>query len=408
MTTTTTLVHRAPSAPTVWWRDCLVYEVSSPALGAVELPGLYGLLDHVTSLGMTSVLLRPSLMDATHDLDVFGQLVRLAHERDLKVLVRISGGIGPATGGHARDDARVAVGAEEEGRGLVRRADAFLRAGADGIDLGTILPPQVMPRTDLDLLSQAVTDLHSLLAQYCEDGVLGADVSADYPEVMRHHLQEDWFHHLRDDSVVLTRWDVDSLTRHLTFSLAEHDRFGAPPAWRVLPPFRLRSQTDPGDGWRWFAVPDEERRRRAVALQALALALPGVVYLRQGDEIALLDTDKPVSPVETSALVNMHSATQASEFGSPLATVRHATRLRRERRLSDAPLAFVRGLDWCPPGALTLLVRDMVVLVNTTSEPVALPEHAEVLLSSHHLGQAGGHLQVPASTTAWLTADTVR
>lgn len=407
MPTTTTLVHRASTGATAWWRHALVYEVSSPRLGAVEVPGLFGLLDHVVSLGLTTVLVRPSLMDARHDLEVMRRLTELAHERDLRVLVRVSGGVGPVTGEHAGQDHRIFLGAEAGGPELVRRAEAFLGAGADGIDIGMILPPQVASETDLDLLSSYVTDLHGLLALHSADGILGADASADYPDAMRHHLQEDWFHHLRDDALMLTRWDVDSLTRHLTGSLAEHDRFGAPPVWRVLPPFRLRRETDPGDGRRWFAVDDQERRKRAVALQALALALPGAVYVRQGDEIAMLDTDKPDSPVELSALVNMHAATQASEFGSPLATVRHATRMRREHRLACAPLAFVTGLHWCPPEAFTALVRDVVVLVNTSREPVVLPEHAEVLLSSQHLGQADGRLQVPPSATAWLNAATV-
>lgn len=407
MTTTTTLVHRASPGPAPWWRQALVYEVPSPQLGAVEVPGLFGLLDHVVSLGMDTVLLRPSLMDAVHDLDVLARLTDLAHERGLRVLTRVSGGVGPVTGPHAGEDARVFVGAEAGGEELVRRSGAFLSAGADGVDVGTIVPPQVTSQTDLDVLSSYIADLHGMLALHSEDGILGADVSADYPDAMRHHLQEDWLHHLRDDSLVLARWDADSLTRHVTASLAEHDRFGAPPVWRVLPSFHLLPETDPGDGRRWFVTDAAERRRRAIALQTLALALPGAVYVRQGDEIAMLDADKPTSPLELSALVNRHAATQASEFGSPLATVRHATRLRRERRLASAPTAFVTGLRWCPPDALTVLVRDLLVLVNTSDAPVALPEHAEVLLSSQHLSQAEGRLLVPPSATAWLDAATV-
>ena len=71
--------------------------------------------------------------------------------------------------------------------------------------------------------------LHGQLAEYVDEGIIGADVTADYPESLRHHLQDDWVHHLRDDCLTLTRWSAESLTSHLTRSLDEHDRFGAPP-----------------------------------------------------------------------------------------------------------------------------------------------------------------------------------
>ena len=289
----------------------------------------------------------------------------------------------------------------------MERAEAFLSAGADGIDLGTIIPPEVTERTDLARLTEYFSILHGLIASYTDDGMIGADVSADYPRTLHHHLQEDWLHHLRDDALILARWDAESMTAHLTRSLDDHDRFGAPPVWRFLPSYRLCEATDPGDGRNWFAVDDGRRRQRATALQALALALPGSVYLRQGDEVGLPDSDKPTAPLELAGLVNARAHDQGSLFGSPLATVRHATHVRRERRLAVAPLAFVTGLDWCPPRALTLLARDVLVMVNTTDEPVILPQGADVLLSSQGLEQAEGRLMVPTMTTAWLDAASV-
>ena len=407
MTTTTTLVHRAHNGPLEWWRDGLVYEVASPELGAVELAGVEYLVDHVASLGFTVLLLRPSLMDARNDLDPFRGLVERAHGAGIRIVVRVSGALGPVTGPHARDDDRIVVGAEREGEGIVERAEAFLSAGADGIDLGTIIPPEVTERTDLARLTESFSILHGLIASYTDDGMIGADVSADYPRTLHHHLQEDWLHHLRDDTLILARWDAESMTAHLTRSLDDHDRFGAPPVWRFLPSYRLCEATDPGDGRRWFAVDDGRRWQRATALQALALALPGSVYLRQGDEVGLPDRDKPTAPLELAGLVNARAHDQGSLFGSPLATVRHATHVRRERRLAAAPLAFVTGLNWCPPRTLTLLARDVLVMVNTTDEPVILPRGANVLLSSQGLEQAEGRLMVPTMTTAWLDAASV-
>ena len=110
------------------------------------------------------------------------------------------------------------------------------------------MPPEVDRQTDLNRLSDYFAILQALVAEHVDEGLIGADVSAVYPEALRHHLEDDWLHHLRDDALMLVCWDADSLTRHITHSLDEHDRFGAPPVWRYLPSYRLMEHTDPGDG----------------------------------------------------------------------------------------------------------------------------------------------------------------
>ena len=406
--TTTTLVHRVYNGPLEWWRDGLVYEVGSHELGAHGLDNLHGVLDHALTLGAAVVLVRPSLLSTDTELESFRAFTDRAHELGLKVVARISGALGPVTGAHVPQDNPVVVGLEQEGDGLLERAAAFLSAGADGIDLGTVVPPEVTDKTDLDRLSEYFAILQALVAEHAEEGTIGADISADYPETLRHHFQDDWLHHLRDDRLTLVRWDAESLTRHITESLDEHDRFGAPPVWRYLPNVRLQRTSDPGDGRRWFEVADDRlHHRRAMALQALMLALPGSVYLRQGDEMGLLDRDKPTDPVDLARAVDEHCPPWDSPFGSPLATVRHASRMRREHALATAPLAFVRGLGWWPDDVLALLARDVLVLVNTSDRPLGLPERAEVLLSSASLNQEDGRIVVPPTTTVWINALTV-
>lgn len=407
MTTTTTLVHRVYNGPLEWWRDGLVYEIGSAQVGAADLDAAHGILDHVASLGFNVVLVRPSRVPTDGDLSSFRSFAGRAHELGLRVIARISGALGPVTGAHARDANPIFIDQESGEEKLLQRAAAFLAEGADGVDLGTIVPPQVSAETDLDLLSEHLALLQALVAEHVDDGLIGADVSADYPDALRHHLQDDWLHHLRDDALMLTRWEADSLTRHITHSLDEHDRFGAPPVWRYLPSYRLVRSTDPGDGYCWFETSDEERGRRSLALQALVLALPGAVYLRQGDEISLPDKDKPSSTQELARLINERSGDQGDQFGSPLSTVRHATYVRQEHALATGPFAFVVGLDWCPADVLTFLNRDILVLVNTSDRGVALPEQAQVLLASAALVQEDRRLLVPPTTTAWLQASTV-
>ena len=262
-TTTTTLVHRPYNGPSQWWREGLVYEVISPEVTADDLRGALDDLAHVSSLGFQTLLVRPAWVDpdAEKDVEALRAFIARAHERGLRVITRVSGALGPVTGRSAREPNPVVMGRESLGPGLLRRAEAFLEAGSDGVDLGTIVPPQVTGRTDLERISGYVSAIQALLVEYAPEGILGADVSAGYPQNLRHHLQDDWFHHLRDDSFMLVRWDAGSITRHISRSLREHDRFGAPPMWRVLPSYALGPETDPGDGRRWFAVEAHARVR---------------------------------------------------------------------------------------------------------------------------------------------------
>ena len=118
---------------------------------------------------------------------------------------------------------------------------------------------------------------------------------------------------------------------------------------------------------------------------------------------------EPGESVRTCAVREVAEETGARiALGQPLETIRYAASLRRERGLANAPLAFVTGVGWCPPGVLTFLVRDVLVLVNTTQEAVVLPAGAKVLLSSHMLDRSDGILRVPPTTTVWLRSSTVR
>ena len=216
MTTTTTLVHRPYDGPEEWWRHALVYEIPSPALGAADLRRTGPIIDHALNLGMDAVLIRPSLLDVSSEMDSIRGFIDNARTQGLRTIVRISGALGPITGPYAKQTTGFVTGLEGDGDDLLRRSEAYLQAGAAGIDLGTIVPPQVTRETRLDRLSAYFAMLHGQLAEYVEDGIVGADVTADYPDSLRHHLQDDWIHHLRDDCLTLTRWDAESITSHLT------------------------------------------------------------------------------------------------------------------------------------------------------------------------------------------------
>lgn len=415
MTTRTLLVHRVSSRDVAWWRDALVYELPSPSLSAQDLRDALALLDHAVSLGMNAVTVRPSQINVDlagdsnpEDLEAFATFVSQAHERELRVIVRTSGALGPVTGVYAGENRAFLTGYEVGGPALIDRAEAFLQRGADGIDLGMVVPPDVSPDTDLELLSEYFRLLRGRIALAADEGILAVEVSVEHPRQMLHHIQEDWLHHLRDDALTLAQWDAQSIRRQIVASLSERDRFAVSPVWRFLPSISFSEHNNPGHGSEWFNVDAEQRRSRSLAFQALILALPGVVYIREGDEVAILDEDKPASQSELNERVFELSGQQADLFGSPLATLRHATYIRGERGLASAPLAFVDGLEWCPSQALTLLLRDVLVLVNVTSESIHLPGSASIILSTAQLGRREGRLVVPPGATVWLEASTVR
>jgi len=298
VTTTTTLVHRPYDGPEEWWRHALVYEIPSPALGAAELDRTDPIIKHARYLGMDAVLIRPSLLDIDTEMDSIHRFIDEAGEQGLRTIVRISGALGPITGPYAKQTTSFVTGLEGAADDLLRRSEAYLQAGAAGIDLGTIVPPQLTSGIRLDRLSTYCAMLHGQLAEYVDEGIIGADVTADYPESLRHHLQDDWVHHLRDDCLTLTRWNAESLTSHLTRSLDEHDRFGAPPTWRFLPPHILSEHLDPGDGQRWYSVNHEERLRRGLAPPGMMLGLWAVWSFRRQRT-----TINPHLPQQTVALV---------------------------------------------------------------------------------------------------------
>ena len=94
MTTTTTLVHRPYDGPEEWWRHALVYEVPSPALGADDLERTGPIVEHALHLGMDAVLIRPSLLDVSSELDSIRRFIDNARTLGLRTVVRVSRALG--------------------------------------------------------------------------------------------------------------------------------------------------------------------------------------------------------------------------------------------------------------------------------------------------------------------------
>ena len=235
-------------------------------------------------------------------------------------------------------------------------------------------------------------------------------------------------------------------------SLAAFGAVGAPSTWVLSTHDVVRHATrlsvteaNPqghGLGPRSKGLPDYEAGlRRARAATALMLALPGSAYLYQGEELGLpevihLPDDARQDPTwfrtggerygrdgcrvpipwESAAPSYGFGPTDASWLPQPtqwaslardaqrgvpdstLSLYRDALRLRREHDLGAGSLDWLQrpGL---PSSVVALRNGDVVVVANTGTEPVELPE-GEVLLAS---GPLDGR-RLPHDTTAWLRA----
>ncbi len=186
----------------------------------------------------------------------------------------------------------------------------------------------------------------------------------------------------------------------------------------------------------------EQGTRRARAAALLTLALPGSVYVYQGEELGLpevedIPADRLQDPMylrsggtdpgrdgcrvplpwsgdstpfgfspESSARpwlpqpaewAGRTAEVQSADPSSMLSLYRAALRLRRaEAGLGDGPMS------WIDTAGGVLAFRrtgEFICLVNLGDAPAELPAHEELLLTSGPLGEDG---RVPKDTAVWL------
>ncbi|MCT4351799.1 glycoside hydrolase family 13 protein [Streptomyces sp. Je 1-79] len=275
------------------------------------------------------------------------------------------------------------------------------------------------------------------------------------PDSLPRYLRADELHTGFNFPFMQAPWEPGALRAVIDGTLAQHALVGAPATWvlgshdatrvvtrygRADTSFTERHQPAPVD------LDLGTRRARAAAL--LSFALPGAVYVYQGDELGLWEVeDIPVHLRQDPAVQQSGGTdpgrdgcrvplpwegdeapfgfspsdvgtegteatepwlpqppawkdhTVAAESGDPASTLelyRAALHIRRtEPALGDGPLEWLDAAD----GVLAFTRgHGFVCLVNFTAGPVELPAHTEPLLSSGPL--AGG--LVPPDTTVWF------
>ncbi|WP_426567029.1 glycoside hydrolase family 13 protein [Angustibacter sp. McL0619] len=323
------------------------------------------------------------------------------------------------------------------------------------------LGPGEHPYVDRDELQDVYRSWRQIADEYGDRALVGEIWLPDVERFGR-YLRPDVLHTAFNFDFLTCAWDVDRLRRSIETTLAVHEQVGAPATWVLAnhdvtrPATRYgRSDTSFAFERKRFGTPTDLdlglRRARAAAL--LSMALPGSVYVYQGDELGLPEVeDLPLDQLEdpmhersggidpgrdgcrvplpwsgqeppygfSAPLLGAGAAptwlpqplswngisvqAQQGDVGSTLSLYREALRLRREHPdLGDGRLRWLTASETDVEGVLAFRRGPSLVSVtNLRPGPVDLPAHHRVLLSSAPL--EGGRL--PADTTVWLDAPT--
>ncbi|TCC04035.1 glycoside hydrolase family 13 protein [Kribbella soli] len=239
-------------------------------------------------------------------------------------------------------------------------------------------------------------------------------------------------------------WEAAELKASIDLTLATHVPIGAPPTWVLSNHDVTRPVTKYGRADTSFSHQDRkhgmrtdlvlgERRARAAAL--LAMALPGGLYVYQGEELGLPEVeDLPdellQDPIFTRSKgadrgrdgcrvplpwsgkeppfgfgtgtpwlpqppdwKNLTVESQYNDQNSMLTLYRTALHLRRTL-LGDGTLTWLDS----PRDVLTFRRETLTCITNLSPTPVPLPPHEEVLLTSVPLDNGA----LPPDTTAWV------
>jgi alpha-glucosidase len=305
------------------------------------------------------------------------------------------------------------------------------------------------PMWDQDGVHDIYRHWRGLLDEYTPPRILVAEAWVHPADRMARYVRADEMHQAFNFPYMLSGWSAPALRATIDESLAANHAVDATTTWVQSNHDVVRHATRFGqsDPTRWVngigphdPQPDQQlglRRARAIAL--LTLALPGSAYIYQGEELGLPDhTTLPADVRQDPTFIRTGGAeigrdgcrvplpwrADAPAFGfnetgaswlpqpavfaelaadvqegdpaSTLSLYRSALRLRHERGLGRTTL------EWhdSPATVLDADLGDLRMIVNTGSEPVALPEDARVLLASVPDAVTDGRLAGDAAV--WL------
>lgn len=306
------------------------------------------------------------------------------------------------------------------------------------------------PNTDRDEVHDIYRSWRAVADSYPGTRVLVGEVWMPDTKRFTDYLRPDEMHTAFNFDFMARPWRAADLRESITTMLDAHAPVGAPSTWvlsnhDVTRPVTRYGREDSAFAFatKRFGIPTDldlgTRRARAAAL--LTAALPGSLYIYQGDELGLPEVeDLPegsrqdpmyfrsngVDPGRDGCRVPLPWSGSHPPYGfstapsaapwlpqpegwarltveaqehdphSMLALYRAALRLRRE-----LPSLGDGGLEWLAsePDVLAFSRGDgFVNVTNLSSVPIDLPEHEAILLSSTELVDG----QLAPDSTAWL------
>jgi alpha-glucosidase len=336
-----------------------------------------------------------------------------------------------------------------------RGVDGFRIDVADGLvkqdGLPDVADPEGrLPYSDLDGVHEIYREWRKIADSYPDKRVFVGEMWLPDPLRFAMYLRPDELHSAFNFDFLSCPWDAKRLREVVDATLAAHAPVNAPATWVLSNHDVTRHVTRYGRTDTSFSFADRQHQaptdrtlgvRRARAAALLTLALPGGVYIYQGEELGLSEvedlpdevredpvfkrtkgadigrdgcrvpvpwsgTESPYGFNTTGAApwlpqpTNWAGATVAAQADDPasmLELYRSALRLRHtETALGDGPLLW---LDDQPAGVLAFS-RDssFACVVNLSGSAVPLPPHAEVLLASGPLDGT----DLPPDTAVWL------
>jgi alpha-glucosidase len=311
--------------------------------------------------------------------------------------------------------------------------------------------PGEHPTVDRDEIHEIYRSWRAIADSYPGSRILVGEIWLPDMDRFARYLRPDELHTAFNFDFLSRPWDAASLRESIDLTIAAHAPIGAAPTWVLSNHDVTRPVTRFGRADSSFAFATKRHgtptdldlgRRRARAAAMLSAALPGSLYIYQGDELGLdevddLPVDRLQDPMyfrsggtdpgrdgcrvplpwsgpqppfgfspERSASepwlppptrwADLTVEAQLDEPGSMLNLYRRALRIRRaEPDMGDGSMAWLELGD----GVLAFRRGDRFVSVsNLSTEPVGLPPHGGILLASANIVDG----LLPEDATAWL------
>ena len=148
------------------------------------------------------------------------------------------------------------------------------------------------PFWDQDGVHEIYREWRAVADEYDPPRVFCGETWVPNPERLARYQRPDELHTSFNFAYLEAGWDAGRMRTSIDDTIAQHAKVGAPPTWVLSNHDVIRHRTRMAPGFdpdhRLTCVVDEERGlRRARAATLFTMALPGSLYLYQGEELGL-------------------------------------------------------------------------------------------------------------------------